>query len=250
MPRSRTASVILSTLAITVALFAVPAAATAADGPPAYYPSGPQQNVDPSALTDWTLCFTDTFADSAPLYGAGGILSELCTGDYLMLAGGAADSTELLLLAVAPRADVIFETGNDLTTSHAANGSEWYFNSSQSWGFALGGDAVNKDSCDYNAQDPAAPETNSELRLCYHAGNDSITSGYRIGNLDLNDDDSYVRYIYQSNGSAAVVPAPAAAPTLPDTGADASAPLLLAGGLLVGGLALAAGGVLRRRRIA
>lgn len=50
---------------------------------PAYYPYGPQQNVDPSSLTGWSLCYSGAYGDTV-------ILSTLwaeCDGAYLMFAG-------------------------------------------------------------------------------------------------------------------------------------------------------------------
>jgi hypothetical protein len=205
-----------------LALVAVAGPAAAVDGPPAYYPSGPQVNVDQADLAGWTLCYSGPYGADVPLYGAGGIIDELCTGDYLMLAGGPLDDPILTLLAAAPRADVLTDTLDDFTTSHNANGSEWYFNGNRSWGFALGGDPVNKDTCDY------ADVTNGQFRLCFHAAGQALYGGYRAGtNIDLNNSADWTRYIYQSNGTPG--------PALAATGVDTSAPLIAAGGLLIVG---------------
>jgi hypothetical protein len=58
-----------------------------ADTLPAYYPSGPQENVVVSDLDGWTLCWSD-------LYGDGFVdtvdsIWAACDGAYLMFAGGA-----------------------------------------------------------------------------------------------------------------------------------------------------------------
>lgn len=253
----RKTSITLSAFALAAsALLAVPAAASAAspsEAPPAYYPSGPQLDVDQSQLEGWTLCYSGAFGEQGvPLYGADGILSELCTGEYLMLAGSPVGSTTLTLLAAAPRADVLFDTGVNAEVTHLANGTEWYFNAGWSWGFALAGDDVAKTNCDVS-------DVNEEYRLCFHAatggGEDfdalavdetaHLAGGYRLGaTTDLNDSSDYTRYIYQTGVAA---PAAVAAPTLPNTGTDASMPLLLAGGLLAAGLLVASVSFARRR---
>src|SRR5215210_220940 len=113
--------------------------------PPTYYPSGPQSNVDQSTLVGWTQCWTSTYASNEPLAD----ILAACPGDYLLLAAGPVSSGVFDVIAAAPRADVIFDTGSwDLYTVHDANGSGWYFNSSWSWGFAKQGAAVYKYSCD------------------------------------------------------------------------------------------------------
>src|SRR5262245_30777535 len=86
-----------------VALTAVPAAAKAL-----YYPFGPQAFVDKSQLEGWQLCFTDTYADTADSLSS--VLTQ-CNQDLLMLAGGPTASPTLTVLAAAPRADVLFDTG-------------------------------------------------------------------------------------------------------------------------------------------
>jgi hypothetical protein len=153
----------------------------------AYYPSGPQTFVDKSRLDDWKLCFTDLYNGSESLDG---ILAQ-CSGDPLMLAGGPTGSQTLTVLAAAPRADVLFDTGTS-NDPHNANGSGWYFNPSWSWGFAKQGDPINRDNCD-TLEDP-----NSDLRLCWHTDTGNIDGGYRAGaTLELNNSVDYTRYIYE-----------------------------------------------------
>ncbi|MCY7413452.1 MAG: hypothetical protein LH471_10530 [Salinibacterium sp.] len=160
-----------------------------------------------------------------------------------MLAGGPLDDPVLTVLAAAPRADVLTDTGNDQTTTHNANGSEWYFNPNHSWGFALGGDTVTKASCDTSV-------TNADSRLCFHTGldlADHLSYGYRAGATDdLNDATDWTRYIYQP--FVAPAPAPAPAPVLAVTGSDSSVPLLAAASLLTIGLAVVTSTSLRARR--
>jgi hypothetical protein len=159
-----------------------------------YYPSGPQTFVPKDQLDGWQLCFSD-------LYGATESLDNVlgpCNQDLLLLAGGPTDSPTFTVLAAAPRADVIFDTGES-NTPHNANGTGWYFNANWSWGFAKEGDAINRDECDVVADQDPGP--NPDLRLCWHTlgGNGSLSGGYRAGAaVDLNDSTDYTRYVYQA----------------------------------------------------
>jgi hypothetical protein len=160
----------------------------------AYYPSGPQTFVDKSQLSGWQLCFSDLYGESGVSLDS--ILAQ-CNGGLLILAGGPTDSQTLTVLAAAPRADVLFDTGQSNTT-HSANGSGWYFNSDYSWGFAKQGDPVERDSCD------TAETPNSEQRLCWHTDMGNLDNGYRAGaTLELNSSTDYTRYIYQRSNSNA-----------------------------------------------
>ena len=154
----------------------------------AYYPSGPQASVDKSQLDGWELCFTDTYGNSTASLNS--ILTQ-CGGDPLMLAGGPTGSQTLTVLAAAPRADVIFDTGTS-DVPHNANGSGWYFSPNFSWGFAKQGDPIQRDECDV-LEDP-----NSDLRLCWHTNSGFLGSGWRAGaTQELNGSVDYTRYIYQ-----------------------------------------------------
>ncbi len=175
-----------------------------------YLPVGPQQNVDVSTVTSggWSQCFVGAYGDTGPSVGA---ILEGCPGSKLMLAGRATGSSTLLLLAQADRADVLFDTGTGNVT-HNANGSEWYYSDSWSWGFANGGDAVVRDSCDI-------PEffgggANLDLRLCWHTGGGQMNGGFRIGStIFLNSEPSgYEKVIYAftgAGGGGGGVPEPA-----------------------------------------
>jgi hypothetical protein len=168
-------------------------AATAAPALAVYYPSGPQTFVDKSQLDGWQLCFSDLYADST--HELNGILAQ-CNGDPLLLAGGPTGSSTLTVLAAAPRADVLFDTGDgtspNFNVPHDANGSGWYFNPDYSWGFAKQGDPIDRDSCDVQ-DDP-----NPDLRLCWHTSGGNLDNGYRAGAaLPLNGSTDYTRYIFQ-----------------------------------------------------
>jgi hypothetical protein len=139
-----------------------------------YRPVGPQTNVMglQVALGGWTVCYTD-------LYSAGtGVLTSIlaaCNKANLMLACRPVGTNTYSVLAQAPRADVTFVTPSDTTTVHVANGTAWYFNTSRSWGFAKGSDAVFKNSCDTSVA------SNAEQRLCWHTTSGNVTTGWRCG---------------------------------------------------------------------
>lgn len=138
-----------------------------------YRPVGPQTNVMALqvALGGWTVCYTES-------YDGTGVLANIlavCSKANLMLACQLAGTNTYGVLAQAPRADVTFSTPADATTTHLANGTAWYFNTSQSWGFAKAGDAVGKNSCDIGVT------TDAEQRLCWHTSTGSLFSGFRCG---------------------------------------------------------------------
>jgi hypothetical protein len=173
-----------------------------ASGAPIYAPTGPQTNVDISTVTSggWTLCFSETYDT-----GTSDISSTLagCSGDLLMMAGGATGSNTLLLLAWAPVVDVTFDTGTGNTT-HKANGSEWYFNSSLSWGFAPDGAAVDRQSCDIEASSITTPDGTTDQRLCWETSGGIIAAGWRAGAADfLGGDNSYTRYLFSADSGTA-----------------------------------------------
>ena len=122
---------------LLAALMALLCTAPARAAPPPYYPSGPQKDVPRSALTGWDECHRSNYNDSnIPLAG----IFAACDGDFLLLAGGPVGAATFQVLAAAPRADVIFDTGHG-NVPHDANGSGWYFSSDWSWGFAPQGAA-------------------------------------------------------------------------------------------------------------
>jgi hypothetical protein len=169
-------------------------AATAAPASALYYPSGPQANVDQGQLEGWEPCFSDLYGDDTAVLDD--ILTQ-CDKDLLLLAGGPTGDPTLTVLAAAPRADVLFDTGES-NTPHDANGSGWYFNDTYSWGFAKQGDPILRDSCDV-AGTEFEPGPNPGLRLCWHTDTGFLEGGYRAGAVsELNNSTDYTRYIYEA----------------------------------------------------
>lgn len=121
-----------------------------------YEPVGPQQNIPVATVTGggWTQCYLDLY--DVALQAA--TVEAACTGGNLMLACRQTGSSTLQLLAWAPRADVLFDTGTS-DTPHIANGTEWYFSATYSWGFAGLGEALARGECDTNS---------GADRLCWH----------------------------------------------------------------------------------
>lgn len=179
-------------LAVTaIALFSQAASA-------AFIPFGVWNNVATSTITNswgWTECYSAAYND-----GTASVANILggCQGDKLMLGARATGSSEMLLIGAADYDDVTFDTGTGNTT-HNANGIEWYYNDNYSWGFAKGGDAVSRNSCD-------TAGTNADQRLCWHTHN-SFAKGWRAGaNTSLNNSSAYEKVVFVLG--AANVPEP------------------------------------------
>lgn len=137
---------------------------------PIYYESGVQMGVGESVVEagGWEMCFSKSSGESADLPLAS------CTGEHLMLACRLGASVTLQVLAMAPRYDVLFDTGRS-NTPHNSNGVGWYYSDSYSWGFAPEGDEITRQSCD-------TASTNGDQRLCWHTSDGRFTTGYRCGN--------------------------------------------------------------------
>ncbi|MFV8751111.1 DUF4215 domain-containing protein [Nannocystaceae bacterium ST9] len=141
-----------------------------------YWAEGPQIDVSIDDLEGWEECFSNTYADAG---GLSTLLAQQCTGSKLLMGCRMAGADNFTLLAMGDRPDVLFEVGNDLFATHEANGVAWYYNNDWSWGFALAGDLVFRDSCDIK-------DVNPQYRMCWHTNDDAITGGYRCGaNVDV-----------------------------------------------------------------
>ena len=99
------------------------------------------------------------------------------------------------LLAMGPRLDVLFDCGSQNNCTEQSNGVGWYYSTSYSWGFAPGGQSVNRSSCDYNDGSQQSPE----LRMCWHTGGGNINQGYRCGANDLNGGFNWERVVYEAD---------------------------------------------------
>ena len=129
-----------------------------------YKPSGPQLNVPATTATSggWTVCHSELYNGTTTALAT---VLATCNKPGLMLACRPVGAANYQLLAAALRADVITNTGTDLTTVRNANGSGWYYNTGNSWGFARQGDPVNKNSCDFDPDAPVQPVANPCQRL-------------------------------------------------------------------------------------
>ncbi|HEX6244793.1 MAG TPA: hypothetical protein VFZ61_27930, partial [Polyangiales bacterium] len=144
-----------------------------------------------SDLVGWTVCHSETYnLSSTPL----ATVTTNCSGTHLMLACRPVGSSTITLAAYAPRADVLFNTGNGATSVHTANGADWYYSTTWSWGFVRQGDTLNRFSCDVDTSG-----ANTE-RLCWHTGGGNLNGGYRCGTtMGLNGSTAWERLVYQAN---------------------------------------------------
>ena len=138
-----------------------------------YWVSGVQQDVDPAVLSGWKSCLTTTYGDSATLAD----VLAACGGAKLLLACRKVGDANFKLLAMGPRVDVLHDCGSTQDCTQVSNGVGWYFSDHYSWGFAPGGDSMNRSSCDYGG----SPQADPGLRMCWHTSNGAIQAGYRCG---------------------------------------------------------------------
>jgi Bacterial TSP3 repeat len=140
------------------------------DFPPYYAFSGVATNLPESSLIGWTICYQDQYSTSGVSLDT---IKSQCSGDMILVACRQAGFTDLLVAANAPRDDVFYDTGTGNVT-HEANGVEWYYNNSYSWGYVTGGESVSRSSCD-------TASSQAETRLCIHTSSNNINTGYRCG---------------------------------------------------------------------
>ncbi len=164
-----------------------------------YYPAGIQRNVSEQTLRDngWTLSYEQT-------YGTPNGQSTTAirpSGQYVILAGKAVGSSNILLAAAAPTREVFTETV--INTPQLLNGAYWYLTLDTGYGQGSIGfaptNSINQDSADFgNWTDP--------LRLSWHLMEGS--GGYRLGDInrdtngfdtgiDLNEGEGGAAYLKQ-----------------------------------------------------
>ncbi|MCA1248614.1 PEP-CTERM sorting domain-containing protein [Massilia sp. MS-15] len=172
-----------------LALFALLTAAGVANATPSFMPVGPQTNVAVSTVLagGWTQCHVSSLA--TPIGTFGEQVLNACQGGKLMMAGRVTGSDTLLVLAAADRADTIFNTGYmNTSTTHIANGSQWYYAPDYSWGFTALDDAVYKYQCDSSASSPTS--------MCLHTI--ANVGGYRINDI-ITFGDHYEKIFFVPN---------------------------------------------------
>lgn len=178
------------------ALLALAAPAQAAD----YLPVGPQTDVALSTVTSggWTLCHSATMATPFGTSAASTLAG--CSGDRLMLAGRVTGSDTLLVLAQALKADALFDTGaSNNGVFHTANGSDWFYADSWSWGFKTIGSSYTKLQCGASPPEPS---------MCIHTS--ATAGGYGINQFyGLNYTGGFEKLVFSFTGNTpGAVPEP------------------------------------------
>jgi len=157
-----------------------------------YYPTGIQQNVSEQTLLSngWTLFYEQTYG--TPIGQSTTAIRP--SGQYVILSAKAVGSSNILLAAAAPTAQVFTETV--INTPQLLNGAYWYYTlvttvpTEGSIGFAPT-NIINQDSADFL--------TTGEQRLSWHLI--ASLGGYRIGNnTSLNYSSDYLKQVWTWNG--------------------------------------------------
>lgn len=184
-----------------------------------YAPVGPQANVPVATVTGsgWTECHRESFTSSTPLAT---ILASCDKGQLMMACRLTGDAT-LSVLAQAPRADVIFDTGTGADSTRTANGSKWYYSPSFSWGFLPASGNAFRNSCDYGDGGGSTSGINDPLRMCIHTGSNSTNWGWRCG--ATSSIGGYERVFYEADGAVAGATVPGAPTAASATAGDAQA---------------------------
>jgi hypothetical protein len=141
-------------------------------GPRPLTVSGIQHALDPDTLAagGFEPCYQGGYDSGRLLFD----VQQACDQGVLLLACRATGATTWQLGAMAARADVLFDVGAAADAVHPANGVDWYFAGSPSWGFAPTGAGVNRAPCDTSAGSP-------DDRLCWQTGNNTLNRGGRCG---------------------------------------------------------------------
>ena len=187
--------------ALSMTTLAITPAATQALPSPAVYPSSPYIDVPVSAVAGggWTQCWTDLYGETDTIAN---ILSA-CTGNYILLAGGAVGASTYDVVAAGESATVFGTTAIDSTTLN--NGTYWYFNNF-SMGFAplptihqSTADIVDSEGDSYSGG-----AWDGKWRLSWHRDSTKLNGGWRAGlTSSLNNSTGYVRAIYMADAVTA-----------------------------------------------
>lgn len=140
-----------------------------------FWASGVQQNVDEASLLGWTKCYAGPYDNTSDPFPA-------CSGSKMLLACRPIGAKTFALVAMGDSSDVTFDTGQNVTVTHEANGVAWYFNPNNAWGFAPAGDSVwNGGPCDVTGINPNTPGPDGAKRMCWTAASGHLSNGYRCG---------------------------------------------------------------------
>lgn len=151
---------------------------------------GVRQDVPDNQLAGWERCYRST-------YGASGDninnMMAACSRSKIMYGCREIGQANWRVLAQGDRASVFRNTGDNNNTTTQNNGVGWYFSQSYSIGFAPGGQAVTRSSCD-------TTNRGNNDRICWHTGGGSFNGGWRCGsNTSLNGNNSWERVIWHGN---------------------------------------------------
>ena len=211
--------------ALLPALFHAPAAQAQVA---TYAPVGPQTNVPVATVTGsgWVECHRESFSANTPI----ATIAAACNKAQMMMAC-TNDANTIQLLAQAPRADVMFDTGNPTTnpggynTPRTVNGTGWYFNGEWSWGFAPAGAPLERYSCD-GGDDLSFTVNPDPMRMCIHTGAGRTSGGWRCGATTGNNGSaiySYQRVFYHADGAVDGATVPGAPTSVTATAGDTTA---------------------------
>jgi len=155
-------------------------------------PEGIQQNVpEADILGDgWRQCYRGLYGGTEPL----GPILAACDGGQMMLACRRVGEPDFVLAAGGLTAEVTRDVGNGINAVNNHNGVDFYYSPVHSWGFAPQGVGVSRTSCDTQGDQ-------SELRMCWHTGNNDIQGGYRCGDAFLNNNNNWERVIFVRGNS-------------------------------------------------
>jgi cysteine-rich repeat protein len=154
-----------------------------------WWAKGPQVDIPQANLVGWELCWSGLYGTNSPPLTD--ILNNSCNKSKLLIACRPVADTNLTLLAMGERSAVTFDTGTG-NVPYNHNGVGFYYNGAHSWGFALEGDPIQRNSCDLG-------EGNNQFRMCWHTWDGSMTGGFRCGEaMWLNADNDWTRMIFQA----------------------------------------------------